>query len=375
MNGQSKNWLAAAVALFALSGVARADAAQTFPVALPADDTAQLTHDEAAQALSRGQLSEALRGFNKVLILQPFNALAYYNRGNVRYFRREFELALQDYTAALKYRPGFSAAVMNRGIVYSNLNRFDEAIIDLDNAAEFDPSNPDVFFNRAVVHVKRGAMDRALADYDKILQLEGLNPDLQGTQKRLRSLLSRVEEAGADKRERKKRIIDEINHARTIEQLLEFADRTCIRLGHDTSSLPAHALAQGWRSIPSHELAEVSTPTTRLTAGWTLEKRIGSVTVVQSEALRNPEIKSCWITAKLGHGHWFEDLAALLPSRFQSADLVVQEREGRRLGRQSVIGPDQRPVEVFLSQMANTKVVTLRAVHGNQPGGNRAVSP
>ena len=368
MNGQSKNWLAAAVAIWALSVPARAEAATTFPAALPVDDLTEQIHDRAAEALSRGQVSEALRGFNEVLKFQPFNALAYYNRGNVRYFRREFELALQDYTAALKYRPGFSAAAMNRGIVYSNLDRFDEAIIDLDKAAELDPSNPDVFFNRAVVHVKRGAMDKAIADYDKIVQLEGSSLDLEATRHRLRSLLGRVDDSGVDGRERKKRIIAEMDHARTIEQLLDFTDRTCVRLGSDESGLSAHAEAQGWRSIPGHELAEVSTPTTRLTAGWTMEKRIGSVTVVQSESLGDPDVRSCWITAKLGIGHWFDDLSALFPSRFQSADLVIHEGEGRRLGRQIIIGPDQRPIEVTLSQTTNTRVVTLRTVHGHQAG-------
>lgn len=314
----------------------------------------------------RGQLLDALRGFNKVLNRQPHNATAYYNRGNVRYIRREFELAVQDFTLALKYRPGFSAAAMNRGISYSNLERYDEALADLNKAVELDPSNPDVFFNRAVVHVKRGAMVNALADYDKIVQLDGSNPDLTATRFRLKSLLTRIDKLGLVGRERKRRIVAEMDHARTIEQLLDFTDYTCVQLGSDKGGLSALAQSKGWRSIPGDELDEVSTDTTQLVAGWTAEKRIGSVTVIQSMSRTDPDLRSCWITVRLGGGHWFEDLTALFPSRFQSPDLVIDEREGRRLGRQIVSGPDRKPIEITLSQMQDTEVVTFRTVHGQE---------
>ena len=368
MNAQSNNWLAAAVGLWAVSMPVLAAAATNFPAALPVDDSTEQLHDRAADALRYGRLFEALQGFNAVLKLQPFNALAYYNRGNIRYLRREFELALQDYTAALKYRPGFAAASMNRGIAFSNLERLDEALADLDRASELDPSNSDVFFNRAIVHVKRGAMDKALADYDKIVQLDGSNPDLEATRFRLKSLLTRIDELGVVGRERNRHIIAEMDHARSIEQLLDFLDRTCIRLGDSRAGLSAVAQADGWSEVSDKELAEVSTPLVKLTEGWKVISRLGSMAVVQSRSVRDPGLLYCSITARLGDPHWFEDFATLFTSRFRSPRLVIREHEDRRISQQVVIRDDKARVEVMFSQRTDTRVFTVRTAHGKEQG-------
>ncbi|WP_334151717.1 tetratricopeptide repeat protein [Hyphomicrobium sp.] len=368
MNRTSTRWLTAALSVWVFGASFTARAATNFPAALTVDDSTQLVHDRAAEALLRGRLSEALRGFNEVLKLQPFNATAYYNRGNIRYLRREFELALQDYTAALKYRPGFAAAAMNRGIAFSNLERLDEALADLDRASELDPSNSDVFFNRAIVHVKRGAMDKALADYDKIVQLDGSNPDLEATRFRLKSLLSRIDELGVVGRERNRHIVAEMDHARSIEQLLDFLDRTCIRLGDDRPGLSAVAQAGGWTEVSDKELAEVSTPLVKLTEGWKLTSRLGSMAVVQSSSVRDPSVLWCSITTRLGDPHWFEDFATLFTSRFRSPRLVIRELEGRRTSQQVVIRDDKARVEVMFSQRTDTRVFTVRTAHGKEQG-------
>ncbi len=368
MNTQSCNWLAAAVGLWTLSLPALASAATSFPAALPVDDSTEQLHDRAAEALVRGRWFEALQGFNTVLTLQPSNALAYYNRGNVRYLRRELDLAVQDYTLALKYRPGFAAAAMNRGIAFSNLDRLDEALADLDKASELDPSNSDVFFNRAVVHVKRSAMDKALADYDRIVQLDGSNPDLEATRFRLRSLLTRVDELGVTGRERNRHIVAEMDHARSIEQLLDFLDRTCIRLGDDRPGLSAVAQAGGWTEVSDKELAEVSTSLVKLTEGWKVTSRLGSMAVVQSRSVRDPDLLYCSITARLGDPHWFEDFATLFTSRFRSPRLVIRELEDRRISQQVVIRDDKARVEVMFSQRTDAKVFTVRTAHGKEQG-------
>jgi tetratricopeptide (TPR) repeat protein len=366
---KSNNLLAASFGIWVLVTSSIVSAASNHSAALPVDDTTQQIHDRAADSLLHGRFFEALHGFNEVLKLEPFNASAYYNRGNVRYFRREFDLAVQDYTDALKYRPGFAAAAMNRGVAFSNLDRLDEALIDLDKAADLDPSNPDVFFNRAVVHVKRGAMEKALNDYDKIVQLDGSNPDLAAARDRLKALLSRVDEVGVVGRERDRRIIAEIDHARNVEQLLDFANRTCIRLGDDSNGLSALAQADGWTKVSDDQLSAASSPNVKLTGGWTLTNRLGSIAVVQSKPGTASFPLICSITARLGDAHWFEDFATLFSSRFRSPRLVIREREGQRISQQIVVREDdQARVEITLSHAAESKVFTVRTVHEKKAG-------
>lgn len=325
---------------------------------------AQSIHNSAADALMQGRYLEALEGFSTVIELEPSNALAYYNRGNAHYFRREFELALKDFDSALKLKPGFAPAAMNRGVVHSNMGLLDEALKDLDLAVTLDPANPDVFFNRAIVHIKRGSMPQALGDYDKIVQLDVPGPDLAAARTRLNALLSRVDEVGVVGKERNKRIIEEMDHARSVEQFMDFADRSCISRGDDPKELSVHAAADGWHGVAPTEMNQASTPDVKVSGGWTVTNRLGSLAVIQSNPLNNPGVHFCLITAKLGDAHWFEDYATLFTQRYQSPRLVVRERANRRTSEQVVVRVDQSRVEVTIDYNADRRVFTVRTVHG-----------
>ena len=364
MKTKSTWLLLATVGLCALSAPASLKAVTNDPTLLRINDTEQEIHDRAARAVLQGRLLQALRGFDEILALDPSNASAYYNRGNVRYLRGEFELAVSDFTSALKFRPGFAAAAMNRGVALSNLDRLDEALADLDNAAELDPANPDVLFNRLIVHVKRDSIDAALADYDRMVQLDGSGLDLPATRNRLKALLGRVDEMAVVGRERNRRIVAEIDHARSVEQVLDFAERTCIRHGDDKSALTTLAQSDGWKSATEKQLQESSTPTIKITAGWTLSNRLGSIAVIQSRSIQYPDQVACSITAKLGDAHWFDDFATLFTSKFDSPRLVIKESEGRRESQLVVVRHDQARIEVTLSQLTENRVFSVATIHG-----------
>ena len=366
MKTKSTWLLLVTVSVCALGAPASLEAVTNDSAPLRINDTTQEMHERAAQAVMQGRLFEALSELDEVLNLDPSNAPAYYNRGNVRYLRREFELAINDFTSALKYRPGFSAATMNRGVALSNLNRLEEALADLDKAAELDPANPDVLFNRLIVDVKRDSMDEALADYERMVQLDGSGLDVPAARTRLKALLGRVDELAVVGRERNRRIVAEIDHARTVEQVLEFTERTCIRHGDDTSALTTLAEADGWNGATEKQLKEGSTPTVRLTAGWTLTNRLGSITVIQSRSLRYPNQIACSITARLGDAHWFDDFATLFTSKFDSPRLVITESAGRRESKLVVVRHDQARVEVTLSQLTNNRVFSVATIHGRK---------
>lgn len=335
-------------------------------IALHADDAAPRLHDDAMEAFRNGRIQDALRGFNRVLELDPFNASVYYHRGIVRYIRREFELAADDFTTALKIRPNFPNAAMKRGMSHSSLGRLEEALEDFNQAVTLDPSNPEAFYRRAIAHVERGYLTAAFADYAKIVRLEVSDPNPSGAKVRLNALLSRVDEGRFGEHERRREIITELGHGRTIEQLLDFADRTCIQNGDDKERLTEFADLQGWTRIPQDELDDVGTDTIRLLSGWRLQKRIGAVSVIQAETRSQDATKSCWITVNLGQGHWFEDLMAVFSNRFQSPDLVIQNGDGRRIGQQVVSGRQRAPVQLTLSENVGGEVITVRAVHGEK---------
>ena len=96
-------------------------------------------HDRAAADYMKGELDDALAGFNAAIALNPASALAYYNRGNVYYAKGDYIAAVRDFTEALRISPGLPYANMNRGNALSNLGRLDEALKDLYEAVRLQP--------------------------------------------------------------------------------------------------------------------------------------------------------------------------------------------------------------------------------------------
>jgi len=66
--------------------------------------------------------------------LNPNDAGAYYNRGNVYAELNQHERAIEDYNKAIELNPAFAEAYGNRGIAYSEIHRYEEAIRDLKKA-------------------------------------------------------------------------------------------------------------------------------------------------------------------------------------------------------------------------------------------------
>ena len=90
-------------------------------------------------ALDQHRLDEALQALNRALEIDPQDANAYKNRGNVYGKLNRLAEALQDYTIAIKLAPQDANAYKSRGNVYGKLNRLEEALQDYNRALEIDP--------------------------------------------------------------------------------------------------------------------------------------------------------------------------------------------------------------------------------------------
>nr|XP_022322900.1 tetratricopeptide repeat protein 32-like [Crassostrea virginica] len=66
-------------------------------------------------------------------------ALAYNNRGFLKYKAVDFDDAIADYTESLKLNPKASITYYNRGTVLYRLSKFDDAILDMKQALRLDP--------------------------------------------------------------------------------------------------------------------------------------------------------------------------------------------------------------------------------------------
>ncbi|KAM8953240.1 tetratricopeptide repeat protein 32 [Pelodytes ibericus] len=101
--------------------------------------------------LERRRLDEAEKLYGKVIercardrkcSLEDL-AIAYNNRGQVKYFRVDFYEAMDDYTEAIRVNPNLEVAYYNRGLVLYRLGFFDEAIKDFQKVLQLNPQFED----------------------------------------------------------------------------------------------------------------------------------------------------------------------------------------------------------------------------------------
>ncbi|XP_018119529.1 tetratricopeptide repeat protein 32 isoform X4 [Xenopus laevis] len=70
-------------------------------------------------------------------------AVAFNNRGQIKYFRVDFYEAMDDYTEAIQIKPSFEVPYYNRGLILYRLGYFDEAVKDFQKVLALNPEFKD----------------------------------------------------------------------------------------------------------------------------------------------------------------------------------------------------------------------------------------
>ncbi len=142
------------------------------------DHAIQLNPQDANAFNNRGNLlddldrkEEALSDYNKAIELNPQYANAFYNRGNLLKNLDRKEEALSDYNKAIELNPKDATAYNNRGILLENLDRKEEALSDYNKAIELNPQDANAFNNRGILLENLDRKEEALSDYNKAIQL------------------------------------------------------------------------------------------------------------------------------------------------------------------------------------------------------------
>lgn len=102
------------------------------------------------------------------------DAIAYFERAQEDYFKRDYQQTIADYTKAieLNYDP-LSDAYYNRGFTYYVQQEYTKAVEDFSKAIElnYDPIGLP-YYNRANAYFYKGSNDQAIADYTQAIELE-----------------------------------------------------------------------------------------------------------------------------------------------------------------------------------------------------------
>jgi len=124
---------------------------------------------------SQGNFLEAIENFNKAINLDPYHAVAYYNRGNSYVEIQDYEKAILSYKKAISIRPNYAIAYNNLGNVYSELNRHNLAIDSFKKSIKIAPQHIEIYFNLGKTFFDLKDYKNAIMNFDKSIEL---NPNI-----------------------------------------------------------------------------------------------------------------------------------------------------------------------------------------------------
>ncbi|TWT99403.1 lipoprotein NlpI [Botrimarina colliarenosi] len=133
-------------------------------------------HALGVLAAREGNNEEALRRFNRTLLLNPEFAKSYSNRAALAVQNGDYESALRDYQLAIEIDPDLEAAHTGRGRVCHLLGLLDEGLRHLDAAELLSPDDAMIATGRGDVLVDLGRYGQAKAAYERAIALDPQQP-------------------------------------------------------------------------------------------------------------------------------------------------------------------------------------------------------
>jgi tetratricopeptide (TPR) repeat protein len=143
----------------------------TFTQRLKQQKTAENYHLRGVAYLASNESAKAIADFTESLRLEPRNAGAMNNRGQVRYLSGDFKAALADFSSAIAIEAKNPLILNNRALAYIALQDLDNALKDLQAALNLVPDYPEALNNRGVVHLQLKQLDEAIADFTQALTI------------------------------------------------------------------------------------------------------------------------------------------------------------------------------------------------------------
>jgi tetratricopeptide (TPR) repeat protein len=110
---------------------------------------------------------DALPYFNKALGLDANYALAYKERGNTYYKKKDYEKALDDYNKYEAIATNITDAVYyyNKGWAENDLRKYSDAVKSLKKSVEIDSKYADAFSELGYAYYKLDLNDEAISNY------------------------------------------------------------------------------------------------------------------------------------------------------------------------------------------------------------------
>ena len=138
-------------------------------------DDKPMRYERVIALLGMKQPELALDEANKLISLDPNNALGYFGRGMVSRLTGKYQDAVANMDRAISINPKESAAFAERGQAYMALTQLDKALVDFDQAIALNPSNDTARAARGLALLFKGNTSEGLVDIKNALDRNPAN--------------------------------------------------------------------------------------------------------------------------------------------------------------------------------------------------------
>ncbi|HEY4388486.1 MAG TPA: tetratricopeptide repeat protein [Ktedonobacteraceae bacterium] len=145
-----------------------------------------------------GRYEEALRDFDRVIMLDERDAWALASRGQVYRAMKRYGEALRDFDRAIMLDEKYAWAMAQRGQVYQAMERYGEALRDFDRAIVLNEKWNWVIAQRGRSYRLMGRYEEALRDFDRAIALDEKYFWAMAQRGQVYRAMKRYEEALAD---------------------------------------------------------------------------------------------------------------------------------------------------------------------------------
>ena len=159
----------------------------------PDNAAAHTNYGNVLKGLKRNE--DALASYDKALALNPDSMEALNNRGAVLRDLGRHEEALASYDRALALSPDYADALNNRSTLLIDLKRYEEALVSCDQALMLGPDNADALANRGAALRCLRRNEEALTSYDRAAVIAPDRPEILLTRGDILRTLKRHEDA------------------------------------------------------------------------------------------------------------------------------------------------------------------------------------
>ena len=142
---------------------------------------------------SQDEIEAAKRDYDRALDLNPTDANAWSDRGNLFHNEGDWKRALSDLNRAIELDPTYAYSWRGRGSARAELGDLEGAMTDLDEAVRLEPDHRWAYTARSEVYRKRGEPRKAIQELEIAI---GLDPDYAWAIGRRATLLAELGEDG-----------------------------------------------------------------------------------------------------------------------------------------------------------------------------------